>query len=274
MTTEPTPIPELDPEENLRADNELSALSLELQYGAKTHISGDAPPEVVQQFLAQVAAFEKERRIAATITLYQKIGSPPFASPDVLEPQTLPGELQRVLDLLEAHQIAVIRPDDLPDDVFYEFIVSELFPLEVSSVTPPGAIACFDYEDFHPNEEALIGQITEAFLLSLLYLESPFMDELLSENCRNDHDPISRTEALATIERFRARFSAFVPVGFKLEELIQQPSGTWQMFGICWEGTPHDGGPNERHEGLGVMQLAFEDGEWLVQGVKMPGFEF
>ena len=62
MTTEPTPIPEMDPEENLRADNELSALSLELQYGAKMHISGDAPPEVVQQFLAQVAAFDGKHR--------------------------------------------------------------------------------------------------------------------------------------------------------------------------------------------------------------------
>ncbi|MBN8682965.1 MAG: hypothetical protein J0L99_09930 [Chitinophagales bacterium] len=274
MNNEYPPVPELNPEENLRADNELAALNLEMRYGAKVHIEGDTPPEIVQQFLANVAAFEQGHRKGEKTTVYQKIGAPPFAPPDTLEAATLPGELQRVQQLLEAGGFVVIRPDELPDDVFYEFIVTEIFPHETDAFLPPGMIVFLDYDEFHPNEELLIGQITEFFLISLLKLDQPFPEELLSEHCRNEHDPISRDAALASIHAFRDRFQSFVPVAFGLEKLLQLPNGTWQTFGICWEGTPKDGGDKQRHEGLGVMQFGFEEGQWLVQGVQMPGFEF
>jgi hypothetical protein len=274
MANEHPPTPELDPEENLRADNELAALNLEMRYGAMTHIEGDAPPEIVQQFLANIAAFEQAHRKGEKTTVYQKIGAPPFAPPDTLEAATLPGELQRVLQRLEEGGFVVLRPDELPDAVFYEFIISEIFPHEVDAFTAPGMILCLDYSDFHPDEKAIIGQITETFLLSLLFLNQPFPEALLSEHCRNEHDKISRDAALASIYAFRSRFQSFIPVAFALEELLQLPHGTWQTFGICWEGIPKDGSAKQRHEGLGLMQFGFEDDAWLVQGVKMPGFEF
>lgn len=274
MNNEYPPVPELDPEENLRADNELAALNLEMRYGAQMHIEGDVPPEILQQFLANVTAFEQQYRKGERTTVYQKIGAPPFAPPDTLEAATLPGELARVQQLLEAGGFIVIGPDELPDDVFYEFIVSEIFPHEVDAVLPPGMMVYLDYEEFHPSDEATIGYITESFLISLLSLEKPFPETMLSERCRDEHNVISREAALASIHAFRGRFERIIPVAFRPEELIQQPDGTWQTFGICWEGIPKDGGAKERHEGLGVMQFELEDGDWLVQGVKIPGFEF
>jgi hypothetical protein len=226
MADEHTPAPELDPEEDLRADNELAALNLEMRYGALTHIEGDAPPEIVQQFLANVTAFEQAHRKGEKTTVYQKIGAPPFAPPDTLEAATLPGELRRVLQHLEDGGFVVLRPDDLPDAVFYQFIVSEIFPHEVDAFMAPGMIACLDYSDFHPDEKVIIGHITEAFLLSLLFLDEPFPEEMLSEHCRNEYSAISRDEALASIHAFRARFQKFIPVAFALEELLQLPNGT------------------------------------------------
>ena len=45
------------------------------------------------------------------------------------------------------------------------------------------------------------------------------------------------------------------------------------IFGIAWEAVPVIG-EKETHEGMGICQLGWEDGEWMVQGVNMPGFSF
>jgi hypothetical protein len=264
---------ELTPEENLRAENEMTALGLELQYGAHIGVSDDLPPEIMQQFLAHVSNFHRMDESSERITIYQKLGSPAFAPLDVLEPETLPGELQRLRKLLENNGVAVFAPDNLPDETFYEFIITEVFSCETPAETIPGMMTCLNYEEFHPSYEFEIGILTESFLLALLFLKESFPTEMLHPQCRNNDDMISREEALATIEQFRARFSQMVPVAFQLEEFVEQDYGTWQMFGICWEGTPRAGGPVERHEGLGVVQLKQDNGTWRVQGVNMPGFE-
>lgn len=268
------PTPELTPEENLRAENEMAALGLELQYGAHIGVSDEVPPEIVQQFLANISNFHRIEESSERITIYEKLGSPAFAPLDVLEPETLPGELKRLQKLLENNGFAVFAPDDLPDEAFYEFIITEVFSCETPKETVPGMMTCLDYIDFNPTAEYEIGAITEEFLLAMLHLALPFPGDLLHPQCRNQHDIISAAQALATVEQFRARFSELVPVAFKLEEFVEKEHGTWQMFGICWEGTPRAGGPVERHEGLGIMQFKTENGEWRVQGVSMPGFEF
>jgi hypothetical protein len=268
------PTPELTPEENLRAENEMAALGLELKYGAHIGVSDEVPPEIMQQFLANISNFHRMEESSERITIYEKLGSPAFAPLDVLEPETLPGELKRLQKLLEDNGFAVFAPDDLPDAAFYEFIITEVFSCETPKETVPGMMTCLDYDEFHPSDEFEIGILTETFLLALLFLKESFPTEMLHPQCRNNDDIISREEASATIEQFRARFSQMVPVAFQLEEFVEKEHGTWQMFGICWEGTPRAGGPVERHEGLGIMQFKTENGEWRVQGVSMPGFEF
>ena len=178
------------------------------------------------------------------------------------------------MDLLEAQGVIVLRPEQLPDETFYRFIVEEVFPTETNAGDYPGMIHCVDYSDLHPDKQTIIGRTTELFLWTMLQLDRVFPDNMLNEQCRDERNIISREEALTRIERFRAAYTSFTPVAFELDQLIEQPNGTWQTFGICWEGVPAGGGEKERHEGLGVMQLVFEKDQWLVQGVMMPGFAF
>ena len=63
------------------------------------------------------------------------------------------------------------------------------------------------------------------------------------------------------------------PLAFQPENAEVHDGTMYLFFGIAWEGTPISG-EYQKHEGLGVCQLGWEDGEWLVQGVQMPGFEF
>ncbi len=268
------PVPELSPEEQLRADNEIMAMSLELSRGAVTHISDDAPPELVSAWLQHVAAFEAQYEHASQITVYERIGRPAFATPDLLEASTLPGEIERLHDLLEEHGIVALRPDYVDDAQFYQFMVTELFAYEMPNLQLPGTMCVIDYEQFHPNLPAIISHLASSFLLDLLNLKKPYTGSQLSENLRDDQHCIDKTTALERIQAFRNYYKAIKPLGFKPEEVLNSEHGTHLLFSICWEGQPIARGKKERHEGLGVIQLGYEEEEWLVQGVQMPGFKF
>ncbi len=268
------PVPELSSEEQLRADNEIMALSLELRHGAMTHISDDAPPELVSAWLQHVAAYEAQYPDAPPISVYDRIGRPAFVTPDLLEASTLPGEIERLQEILEAHGIVALRPDYVDDERFYAFMVTQLFAHEVPNLTMPGMVSVIDYEEFHPNHPEIISQHVSEFLLDLLHVKQPYAGIWLSDNLRDDQNCIDKDVAIERIQAFRDRYSLITPIGFKPDEVLNSEHGTHLMFGICWEGQPVDGGEKERHEGLGVVQLGYEDKQWLVQGVQMPGFKF
>ena len=271
---EKNPAPELSPEEQLRADNEIMAMSLELSYDATTFIGEDAPPELVNAWLKNVAAYEAQHQHAPFITVFDRIGQPAFATPDLLEAGTLTGEIDRLEELLETHGLIIMRPDYVDDEKFYTFLVTELFAHEIPDLRLPGMMTMIDYEEFHPNHPEIIHQNAIEFLLDLLNIKQPYDGVWLSDHLRDDHHSIDKETALARIQAFRDRYSAITPIGLKPEEVLNTEHGTHLMFGICWEGQPVEGGEKERHEGLGVMQLGYEDKQWLVQGVQMPGFKF
>ncbi|HRJ17025.1 MAG TPA: hypothetical protein PLI34_18645, partial [Saprospiraceae bacterium] len=50
--------PKLTPEEELRMENQLKALDLEINHGAVNFLSDDLPPEITKMFLENVANFE------------------------------------------------------------------------------------------------------------------------------------------------------------------------------------------------------------------------
>ena len=268
------PIPELTPEEQLRADNEIMALSLELSHGAITHISDDAPPEMVNAWLQNVAAYEAQHQEVPPITVYERIGRPAFALRDLLEASTLPGELDRLNIILEEHGIVVLQPDYVDDEKFYQFMVTEVFAHEVPNLVLPGMITVIDYEEFHPNHHEIIALRASKFLLDLFNLKQPYAGIWLSENLRDDQNCITKDTAIRRIQQFRDGYREIKPIGFKPQEVLNSEHGTHLMFSICWEGQPIDGAQRERHEGLGVIQMGYEEKQWLVQGVQMPGFKF
>jgi len=267
-------VPELSAEEQLRADNEIMAMSLELSHGGMTHISDDAPPELVNAWLKNVTAYEAQHQNAPLIAVFDCIGRPAFATPELLEASTLPGEIERLEEILHTHGLIVIRPDYVDDDTFYTFLVTELFAHEIPNLRLPGMITMLDYEEFHPNHPEIIRQNVSEFLLDLLNIEQPYTASWLSDHLRDDQNCIDKETALARIQAFRDRYKTIKPIGFNPEEVLNTEHGTHLMFGICWEGQPVEGGKKEHHEGLGVVQLGYEDKEWLVQGVQMPGFKF
>jgi hypothetical protein len=273
MAKKNTPPTKLNADESLRADNELAALNLEMKYGAQMYSSGELPPEIYQMFLKNVASFEEQHLKGEKTSIYKFIGSPTYATPDLLEKSTISGEIERILQLLKEKDIIVTCPDDLSEFDYYTFLVEEIFPLEIDNIHISGMLKFFDYTEFHPDKKMLIAENVEHFLLRLLNLNQPFSSDLLCEICRDDHNTITHEEALQKINTFRGKYESIVPVAFRAEDLIEH-GGTFQTFGIKWKGIPKSGGKEEEYEGLGIIQVFFERNEWLIQGVNMPGFSF
>ncbi|MCC7246803.1 MAG: hypothetical protein IT269_14050 [Saprospiraceae bacterium] len=266
--------PKLDPEEELRIDNELKALNLEMKHGGIVDFSDDVPPEIMSAFLTNVTMFEDQYKDAVYVSVYTFIGRPPYAQPDLLDADTLPIETERLQKLLEESNIIVNKPERISAEEWYRFIVEDVFRHEVSDIRIPGMMNVLDYDEFYPDKEELIKDAAEQVLFDLLELKHEFSGAYLSENLRDDKSLISKEAVLNNISAFRKRYAEIIPVALQPEKVFGDEDCSYFTFLIRWEGVPHNGGANEVHEGLGIMQFAYEDGDWRLQGVQMPGFKF
>ena len=153
-----------DPDEQLRIENELLKLKLQAELGARfSEMDGDLPPEVEQQFLKQLMAFHDHQQNTPAIKLGEHLGSPKLKSSNDLNEDELFEAWSRLETLLNEHNLEVVFDDEIEDRERYDFVVNELFPLEI---VPPGEGGnwVFDYEEFHPNNPKDMGRRTDSLL--------------------------------------------------------------------------------------------------------------
>ena len=267
--------PKFSPDEERRIENELKSLKLELNHGMSEFFADpNAPPKLVGKFLDNVAAFEAahQRGVRVPIRVMARIGALPPA--DLLDEGELEGRIEALLLRLQAKGIVIDRPEHLSPRDYYRFLTEEFLEEPVLPDPPRGMIQGFIYSEFRHDGPEFIREHVEETLLDLLNLEKDFRGEWLSENCRNEKACITKAEALESIRRFRSRYRSITPVAFRPEDIRPIGSAVYFFFGVAWEGHPVGGGDPERYEDLGISQVAFEDGEWRVQGIMMPGFTF
>ncbi len=266
--------PLLTPDEELRIDNALKALNLELNHGGVTHFSDELPPEVVNQWLANVTAFEEQFKTAPKTTVYEMMGKPKYASLDLLDASTLVGEANRVEKMLLDHGVVVPKPEKIDYEEYYRFLIEDIFEHEMSATSLEGMITVLEYESFYPELHEFIRDFANRVLLDLLNLTKTFEGGYFSQSLRDDTSIITLEQVMKTITDFRNSYSEIVPIAFQAEQMMGDPSCLYLMFGVKWEGVLKSSQLKEAHEGLGVMQFAQENKEWTLQGIQMPGFKF
>ncbi len=263
----------LTPEEEQRIENELKALDLELTFGAETFISGDAPPEIISLWLDNVKNYENQYANSAKVPVYDFIGKPDNVPLDTLKDDELEPAIERLVGLLEEKCVLIDRPEHLSPRGYYRFLTEDFMQHLMTDHSAPGMMHFFSYDEFHHDGPEFIKDHVSEFLLDLLNLGHDFEGAWLSENCRDDHDAITREEVMLRCNTFRAMHRELKPLAFQPEHTEVHNGAMYLFFGIAWEATPV-GGDMVKHEGLGICQLGWEGGEWLVQGVNMPGFSF
>jgi len=149
---------ELTPEESLRADNEIKALDLEINFDAKTFISDDAPPELIAAFLDNVKKNEADFQHAPKVSIHEFIGKPKFAPIDLLETdEQFEREIERIQTLLLSKRVLINRPEFLRPSAFYRFLIEDIFPHQMRNYTGETIMHTFAYHEFYQDGPDFIG---------------------------------------------------------------------------------------------------------------------
>jgi hypothetical protein len=270
-----------DPEENLRMENELLKLKIRAEFGG---ISGDMglslPPEIENQFLKNVYAFEKNQSNVTKQKVRERLGSPNFANSEDLNSEDFEKEYLRLIELLQDNSLEVDFLRDREDRFKYKFITEELFDEEIDSQAIPEMVTHFIYEEFHPDHEHDIQERANEFLRDWFRKEfNEHSMELSHSFVLANGIQLSRQEILNKIQLIFDSYTSFenpkvamFEVKFELYEETQ--SGMGHAEGAVKYDARIENGEYVHFEGPFKLYMSLEYGWWSICYFVFPGFEW
>lgn len=271
-----------DPDEQMRIENELLRLKLQAETGAELQQLKDIPPDVENAFLNNILAFERQLDSIEEIKIYELIGKPAdFKNEAELSHDEIEAELERLNELLEAHQIEVDYGMDYSSRLKYKFITEELFEHSTQKFDIPDMVHHFIYEEFHPNHTLSIEGIAEDFLEMWFSrnLEKDsyiFSDEMVSQ----DGHSISKEEFLLRVQHVFDAYLGFEnakyeiqDVSFKLMPEGEDPSVMGYAEGILNYDAILENKEVQEIKSPFKLYMQHRFGYWELMNIKMPGFE-
>jgi hypothetical protein len=154
---------EITPEDEMKAENELLKLKLEMEHGM-SNMDTKLSPDAENEWLNYIHNFEKVYKDAKQVKVIAFIGSPSYKRITELSSEEISAELDHLLDVMADGGVKVDFICEYEDDVKYKFITEELFESEIDDIKLQGAFQCFIYEEFHPNHDYDLRRHGEYFL--------------------------------------------------------------------------------------------------------------
>ena len=272
-----------DFQENLRIENEFLRIKLKAQYGDAFHMETNEglPPEIENQFLKSMMAFEDEYAREEYTTIYARIGKPTVKSLDDMTEIELAPELDRVMKLLQDNDITLhIADGPYPDEVIYRFITDELFEHEIGKSPIAGMTTNFIYEEFYPNHKADIIKRTHTFLKN--WFERNFNEYCteVSWHCTStDGIHFSREDIIAKMKVFFEAFEAFKEDGYNIDNIsfeLQEEDERGMGFaeGMLKYKAVMENGEFIQYNGPYKLYMQLEDKWWSIFYFVIPGFKW
>ena len=271
-----------DPLENLRIENDFLKLKLKAQFGDAFFMdsNADLPPEIENQFLKNMMAFEDAHANAEYTTVYESIGRPDYKPADQLNDEETAVELERITAIMAKHQIALdICDGPYADEVIYKFITEELFVHEIEKTPLFGGGWHFIYEEFHPNDKADIEKNTHEFLRHWFTRDfNEFSSELGYHFITANGRQLDRQAFMEKIKPFFDAFTEFKDDGYNIDEikfeLHDEGRGMGHAEGMLTYDAVMENGEIIHYEGPYKLYMSREDKWWTIFYFVMPGFEW
>ena len=273
-----------DPEDELRAENEVIKLKLELEHGM-LGMGGTSSldPGVENQWLNSIYNFEQRYKNAKRISVYDFIGRPAYTKTEDIVPEQMTTELERVISLLEVKGLALDVLAEYDEDVIYKFITEELFEHETDDMQVEGMTKNFSYEEFHPNHKADIEEGMMEFLKH--WFEQSFDEDsmILSDQMILPDGPvptiISKQDVLHKLRllfdsypKFEDCRFAVKDIAFQWDEL--QGKGMGHAEGGVKYTAVLENAEEQLIEGAYKIYFSNEFGKWQVMYFVFPGFNW
>ncbi len=264
------------PSEEEEYERQLRTALFDAEMGGQSWTSGDIPLEALEAFHAQVRDLEARREAGDTVVIRELLDETRITPPSgINDPAAAERAITDLLDLLAAISIRTERPDELEALPYYAFLYDMLLEHEV--VPPgPGQSLLLPFEEIFLTHYRPHERVTEWFLLGLFSLGDPFPEDLLASKMRLHNRVVPRSQGLAYIADWQARFREIVAIGFAPVEDHDLPAPSErqavQPFHVTYEVVHADDGRRETLEGPGVVELLLEQDQWVVTGAQFPGF--
>jgi hypothetical protein len=267
-----------DPEENLRMENELLRLKLKAELGAESHNILKVNPEIENEFLKNVLAFEHNYANSKPNKVYDLLGKPAFKKADELSDDLIDKALDEIVNLLAEKNMEVYFGDGYDSRTQYHFITEELFDHESNLPPMAGMTTHFDYEEFHPNHEKDIERRAQDFLAK--WFKQSFNEhswELADNFILPDRKILTKAQVLAQLKNifeayieFTDEKYAFKDVGFQLDG----DTGLGHAEGIVIYKAVLENGETIDFKGPFKFYMSLEFGSWSIFHIIFPGFEY
>ncbi|MGG9960571.1 hypothetical protein [Ferruginibacter sp. SUN106] len=271
-----------DPQENFRIENEILKIKLKAQYGDAFLMQSNEglPPEIENQFLKNIIAFEDAHVNAELTTVYEGIGKPTYKTVEELDTTAITKELKRILTIMEEHGINLdINDGPYDDSIIYKFITEELFAHEIDKTPVFGGSWNFIYEEFHPNDKVEIERNTHQFLGHWFSRHfDDYSGELGNELITADGRILSYKELLQKLQPFFESFTDFKDGGYNIDEIKFELQDGGRALGHAEGMLKYDAVMENRetihYEGPYKLYMQREDKWWTIFYFVMPGFEW
>ncbi len=273
---------ERDNEEELRLENEILKMNLKLKFGGSegSFFGGDGnlPPEIENEFLKQVMAFEDAAKNKKNTTVGQKLGFPKFEKIEGLPEKQIAEKLKQAFTLLENKNIFLdITQGPYANETIYRFITEELINHEMDDIEVADMKTHFIYEEFHPNHNADLANLADEFFTqfwaknfsnSTLY----FANELIT-----DDKKMLKYEAFQLkIQQFFDSFDYFENGKFQIHENkhhISDEFGIGHVTGpVKYTGVLENGEKIDFYDGY-IIYFQYSGYGWEICSFSVPGFE-
>lgn len=254
------------PSENLNRlniENENIKKFLTEEYGAsflENSDENDLPPEVENNFLNHVLAYEKGLSTAELVCIHDFVGGPIFQIAENLDDEEITIELARLIKLLNDSMISVDTLCEVPERELYRFITEELMFEDIDDLHIPGMVTHFTYEEFHPNHKYDIENHSTEFFDSYLNLNNNYYLNLLT------------TEAERSVwhSHFRESFCQFRLDDFSIIDLKFDSENAIVLFDCDFLGRIEGVVQSLRYVGAGEIKLLYQNEYWCIDSIKLP----
>jgi len=236
------------------------------------------PPEIENEFLKNIFAFEQNYANAKRIVIYDLLGRPEFIKADNLDDASIGPELQKVTDQLAAKNIVVHFDDECDSRTRYHFITEELFEKETDDFSVPGMTTNFDYEEFHPNHKKDIQNRTTEFMTE--WFKQSFGEyswELASQFILPDRRIMSKKDVIAQMNNIFAAYKEFKNEDYFINEIkfeLNENGGLGHAEGGVRYDAILENGETILIQGPFKLYFSLEVEWWSIFHIVFPGFKY
>lgn len=261
--------------DDLVAENNLLKVKLQLEYGMQMENLSTLSPDVENQWLKSVYAFEQQFKEARRIKLYDRIGRPKFRKWDTLSPAETSSELERLRVLMENHGVELDCICKYDDAIIYKFLTEELFDHEMDDMHVPGMTYHLIYEEFHPNHDYDLRGQAEHFIKGIFsrHWDEEFDNHILAREVLLADRNFNRAGISAAIITFQEAHQPLVIENFDIDQVVidagLKNAAVTGSISVSGMRLPDDA---IRYEGRCTVNFVRDNDYWYIREFCIPGF--